>query len=333
MDIIYKKIIIELINLSRRSKRIILISIDFLTMLIALWCALYLRLSEFYTPPTLLLFWVFLSAPIIGLIVFHHTKVYRQVTRYADHSLSARIIFSSCLTVLIWAMLILLVGAVEVPRSVIIMFGVLTSLFIWTNREIARWLLKDAPLPKDQSQNNGSKRKVIIYGAGTTGIQLLEALKSKSDYEVVGFIDDNQCVVGQRIQRLKVYPTERIQKFIVEDGVKEVFLAIPEASWTKRRGIVKSLETYKVLVKTLPAIGDIASGQVEVSDLKQIDVLDLLCRAPIPSDPKLLGKNISDKVVVVTGAGGSIGSEISRQILKQKPKILILFDLCRSRLV
>ncbi len=316
-----------LVNLRRSHKKITIIFIDAALMYLALWSALYLRLSEFYIPPTTLLTAVFLSAPVIGVTVFHQMKVYRQITRYLDTSFLARISFATSFGVLIWAMVILLCGATAVPRSVIIMYGILTILFIWMSREAARWLLKDAPRPADQRNKATQTKNVLIYGAGRAGIQLLQDLQANTNYQTVGFIDDDKRVLGQRINGLKVYSRERIQQFLDNDNVSEIFVAIPEAPWAQRREVISLLDNYKVLVKSLPAIGDIASGRVEVSALKPVDVLDLLGRPPVPPNTQLLDQNIKDKIVMVTGAGGSIGSEISRQILQLKPKMLLLFEV------
>ncbi len=301
-------------------------------MYISLWSALYLRLSEFYLPPTPLLALIFISAPIIGVCVYYHMKVYQQVTRYLDKSFIVRITASTSLSVLIWSLMIVLCGAVEVPRSVVIMYGVLTVLFIWLGREAISWILKDIPLPQPAIRKHTAPKNVLIYGAGRAGVQLLSDLKSNTDYNTVGLIDDNKCVLGQRINGLKVYPPDRIGRYVAQDNVKEIFIALPYVSWTQKRKIIRSLEKYRVTVKALPAMGDIASGKVEVSNLKPIDIMDLLGRPPVPPAPQLMNKNIKEKAVMVTGAGGSIGSELSRQILKQRPRILVLFDVSEAAL-
>ncbi|MGH1350045.1 MAG: polysaccharide biosynthesis protein [Methyloligellaceae bacterium] len=326
------KLITWLVNLKRRYKRAIIISMDLCVMYLALWGALYLRLSEFYIPPTPLLTLIFLSAPIIGVSVYHNMKVYQQVTRYLDKSFIVRITLSTCLGVLIWSLVIVLSGAVEVPRSVVIMYGVLSVLFIWLGREAISWVLKDIPLPHPAARKQAPPRNVLIYGAGRAGIQLLSDLKNNTDYKTVGLIDDNKCVLGQRISGLKVYSPDRIGRYIAQDDVKEIFIALPYVSWTQKRKIIQSLEKYRVAVKALPAMGDIASGKVEVSNLKPIDIMDLLGRPPVPPAPQLMDKNIKEKAVMVTGAGGSIGSELSRQILKQRPRILVLFDVSEAAL-
>ena len=322
----------RLINIKRPLKRSMLMFIDFIIMISSLWLALYLRLSEFYYPPSLQIAAILACAPFIGITVFHNMSIYRQVTRYVDNTFGMRVFFSVSLGVLIWALLILFTGSVEVPRSVIIMYGALTALFIWSSRNIAQWLLKDAPLPHDYKAKPVKAKKVLIYGINQTSTQLLEALKANRNYNALGLIDDENSIIGQRIGGLKVYPKDRLEEFIIKDGVEEIFLSIPEAPWVKKRAIIESLKKYKVTVKALPAISDIAVGKVEVSDLRPIDVLDLLGRETVPPNPELLDKNIKNKVVMVTGAGGSIGSEISRQILKQQPQTLILFDISEAAL-
>src|SRR6185312_9807441 len=171
------------------------------------------------------------------------------------------------------------------------------------------------------------RKAVIIYGAGTIGIQLLRALNETGKYKTVAFIDSNPSLAGQFVHGVKVVRPEKISRVIDKDGVKEVLLATPSALRGERRLALKLLEAYPVMVKTLPALEEIASGRVEVSDLRPIEVEDLLGRDPVSPDLELLTANVSGKVVMITGAGGSIGAELTRQLLKLGPKILVLFEL------
>jgi FlaA1/EpsC-like NDP-sugar epimerase len=186
-------------------------------------------------------------------------------------------------------------------------------------------LLKAAPQHKPVSFDQ--RKSVIIYGAGTIGIQLLRALNETGGYKTVAFIDSNPSLAGQMVHGVKVLRPDKIGKVIADEDVKEVLLAAPAASRGERRLALKQLEAFPVAVKTLPALGEIASGDVQVSDLRPIDVDDLLGRDPVVPNLELLTANVRGKVVMITGAGGSIGSELTRQLLKLGPKTLVLFEL------
>ncbi|MEM7621560.1 MAG: nucleoside-diphosphate sugar epimerase/dehydratase [Pseudomonadota bacterium] len=318
---------LRLINLARWQKRTILISIDLCLMMLALWSALSLRLSVLYTPSDANHLILLCFAPLIGMLVFSYSGVYRQITRFTGHKDTLQIVACSVLSVLIWSLVIMLSGIIGIPRSVVIMYGAFTALLVIGSREIASWCLRGMPFPM-QSKNIKKKSKpVVIYGAGITGVQLAQALQKNGTYTLRGFVDDDPSLWGQRVAGLKVYAPEKVDKFIVQDKVEDIFLAIPEATWQNRRSIIRFLETKPVQVKILPALEDIASGRVEISALRPVDVCDLLGRDTIPPEPQLLKKNIYGKVVMVSGAGGSIGSEISRQVLHHSPKAIVLFEV------
>jgi FlaA1/EpsC-like NDP-sugar epimerase len=171
------------------------------------------------------------------------------------------------------------------------------------------------------------RKNVIIYGAGTIGIQLLRALNETGGYNTVAFIDANPSLAGQVVHGVKVLRPEKIGRVISEENVKEVLLTTPSALRGERRVALRALEAFPVVVKTLPALEEIASGHVQVSDLRPIDVEDLLGRDPVIPNLELLSANVRGKVVMITGAGGSIGSELTRQLLRLAPRTLVLFDL------
>jgi FlaA1/EpsC-like NDP-sugar epimerase len=212
------------------------------------------------------------------------------------------------------------------PRSVIVIYALIAALLIRLSRQWAgAALLRAAPQHKPVSFDQ--RKPVIIYGAGTLGIQLLRALNEHGGYKPVAFIDPNPSLAGQMVHGVKVIRPEKIAKTIADENVKEVLLAAPSASRGERRLALKALEPFPVVVKTLPALEEIAAGEVQVSDLRPIDVDDLLGRDPVTPDLELLAANVRGKVVMITGAGGSIGSELTRQLLKLGPKALVLFEL------
>ena len=226
----------------------------------------------------------------------------------------------------LWALVVLMAGVKDHPRSVIVIYALIAALLIRLSRQWAgATLLRLAPEHKGVSFDE--RKRVIIYGAGTIGIQLLRALNETGTYKTVAFIDSNPSLAGQMVHGVKVLRPEKIGKTIADENVKEVLLATPSALRGERRLAIRLLEAYPVVVKTLPALEEIASGHVEISDLRPIDVEDLLGRDPVTPDLELLAGNVHGKVVMITGAGGSIGSELTRQLLRLGPKTLVLFEL------
>ncbi len=172
-----------------------------------------------------------------------------------------------------------------------------------------------------------SKKNVLVYGAGDAGIQLVLSLKNNPEFKVVGFLDDNKDLHKKVISKQKIYSYSNLEKLIISKNISLVFLAIPSIGRIKRNKIIKRLNKYKLIVKTLPSISEIVNGRVTISDIKDLNIDDLLNREQVKPNIKLLNKNINKKIVLVTGAGGSIGSELCRQIIKLKPRKLLLLEL------
>ena len=234
------------------------------------------------------------------------------------------------LAALIWVLLILMLGVTDVPRSVVVIYGLIAAAFIRSSRYYAGWVLR--AMPHATPAKFDPRTKVAIYGAGNSGIQLRRALIGSAQYNPVAFVDDDPSLWGQNIDTNKVYQPDKIPKLIERDGVREILLAFPSASRHERKAVIQGLEPFPVVVKTLPALEDIASGKVQISDLRPVDVDDLLGRDPVPPNPKLMDQDIRNKTVMITGAGGSIGSELARQVLRLGPKSLVLFDISETAL-
>ena len=171
------------------------------------------------------------------------------------------------------------------------------------------------------------KKNVLVYGAGEAGRQLVVSLKNNPEFKVIGFLDDNQKLHEEVLLEQTIYPPSNLNKLVVNKNVNLVFLAIPSIGRSKRNQIIKKLSQYKLIVKTLPSISEIIDGRVTISDIKDLNIDDLLNREQVEPDIKLLNKNINKKIVLVTGAGGSIGSELCRQIIKLNPEKLLLLEL------
>jgi len=320
------RLAVWLIERPRWFKRTLLIINDLAMLTIALWLAYSLRLSQLYVPDTLPKVLLMAAAPVLGVAVFYMRGLYKLVTRFIGPEGTTRIYTAVIIAAVLWALVVLMSGVKVHPRSVIVIYGLIAAGLIRLSRQWAgSALLRAAPEHKGVSFDE--RKRVIIYGAGTIGIQLLRALNETGTYKTVAFIDSNPSLAGQMVHGVKVLRPEKIGKTIAEENVKEVMLATPSALRGERRVAIRALEAYPVVVKTLPALEEIASGHVEVSDLRPIDVEDLLGRDPVTPNLELLTANVHGKVVMITGAGGSIGSEITRQLLRLGPKTLVLFDL------
>jgi FlaA1/EpsC-like NDP-sugar epimerase len=324
----------RLIGLSRTAKRAILMANDFVLLSLAVWLAFSLRLRFPYVPHNAELGLLLVSAPVTGVLVFHFLGLYRLVTRFIGYRGAARIFGGTVLAALVWAVILLMaVGAgdpsVWIPRSVVFLFPIIGGLLVWGSRQAAAHLLVTGIAGKPAQSD---RTRVLIYGAEAEGLHLLEALRRSPDHEAVGFLDDTPSLIGQQVGGLKVYRESKLVRFVERDAVKEVLLALPRRQRREQREIIRRLAQHPVRVKTMPAMEDIATGRVSVSDLRPIDVDDLLTRDPVPPDARLLTRSIRGKSVMVTGAGGSIGSELARQILRQGPERLVLLELSEAAL-
>jgi FlaA1/EpsC-like NDP-sugar epimerase len=317
------------IALPRPIKRVISISVDVVAVTVALWLAFSLRLGEFYSPPEMQL-WIFLLAPMIAVPVFIKFGLYRAIIRYIGIDALWAICRAVIMFTLLFAVIVLTADewAGGVPRTVYGINAVLVLLFIGGSRMLARWLFTH------HRQHNWSEIQteryippVVIYGAGHAGAQLVAMLKMSHQLRPVAFIDDNETIHHQLINGLTVYPFEQLGALIERFQVSDILLAMPSASRRRRSEILQQLADCPVHVRTLPDLMDIAEGKIEVSDIQEVDIGDLLGRETVSPDQDLLHKNITDKVVMVTGAGGSIGSELCRQIAHLAPKTLVLFEI------
>jgi FlaA1/EpsC-like NDP-sugar epimerase len=325
----------RIVDLPRLAKRAVLMTNDGLLLLVAVWLAFSLRWGRVYWPDNWQLWFILLGAPLLGVAFFQAFHLYRVATRFIRDTDTARMYLALGLAVLSWVLLVLMVVGTGnpqfvVPRSVIVIYAIFAGVFVRSSRRIAAWLLRDAPLPR---ANLKDRRPVLIYGAGAAGVQLQEALEGSGDYKPIAFLDDASSLMGQRIGGLKVYPSERISRFMLREGVTDVLLAIPDRSRRERKEVYAKLAAHDGLnVRTMPSLEDIAAGRVSVTDLRSVELEDLLGRDPVPANTELLARAIRGKSVMITGAGGSIGAELTRQILRQAPRRLVLFELSEAAL-
>jgi FlaA1/EpsC-like NDP-sugar epimerase len=320
------------LGLGRYTKRAILVIGDLIVLSLALWLAFALRLGELYVPASWDLLLLLAAAPLIGVATFFQLGLYRVVTRFMGDQVAILMLLAIGLSILFWALIVFLSGVGGVPRSVVLIYPIIGAAGVWGGRRLAGWLLTHPGGVDLPEQATGNERTVLIYGAGRTGVQLVEALRSSENYAPIGFVDPSETLWGQYLAGLKVYRPQRMAEIIRQHDVDEVLLAIPTAQRRERQAALRELESLKVSVRTLPAMEDLASGRVTVSDLRPVEASDLLGRDPVPANAELLARNIRGRSVLVTGAGGSIGSELVRQILNQSPRSLVLLDVAEPHL-
>ena len=316
-----------LLERPRYHKRAVLVLMDFLLLCAAVWTALSLRYGEPFVPEGPGAAALVLSGPIITLLTFWHAGLYRLVTRFIGYRGTTQIFLSVAFSVLVWSLVVFMSGQLGVPRTVVLAYGAIAAVLIVLSRQGAGLLLRSAGIRIPVLRPEQAKKPALIYGAGQMGIELLQAVRRAGDREIVGFIDDSSTMWGQYVGGIRVFPPKKIERLIERSGVCEVLLALPGSQRRERRRILQELELFPVEVKILPAYEDIASGRVGINDLRPVDVGDLLGRDPVQPSAELLARNTKGKSILVTGAGGSIGSELVRQIIKQGPKRIVLFDL------
>ena len=262
------------------------------------------------------------GAPIVAVPIFIHFGLYRAIIRYIGLKALWAVVQSVSLYALIWGIVGFMAAVEGIPRSVILINWILTIFVIGGLRITARWLLSNANRFKQSSRSN-----VIIYGAGSAGRQLLTALQQSDEYNPVAFIDDKSELQKRSISGVEISSSNDIESLITKNKTSEVLLAIPSASRIRRNEIIDSLELYPVIVRSLPGISELAQGSIDIADLREVNVKDLLGRDKVEPNKDLLSQNITDKVVMITGAGGSIGSELCRQVVFLKPKAIILYEM------
>jgi len=313
-----------LLSTSRLNKKLLALASDFLSMSFAILLALVISNVEIYSinlEEFLRLFWM----PLLCVITFWYFGVYSSVVRYIDLSvifILARAIFFAFALGLISKFLYIYLLSYFIPRSSdsLISFegwlvGFITfSFLIITSRLTANFYLSDRL----------SEKRVVIYGAGDAGIQLASALRVSKEMQPIAFIDSDSSLHGTYLGGIKVLHPKKLERFALRGKVDEVLIAMPSASKLTLRSLLKEIENYSVKVRILPGLAELAEGKVLVSELKEVDISDLLGRKEAEANQDLINKNIAQKVVLITGAGGSIGSEISRQVARKASKVILL---------
>ncbi len=318
----------NILSLNRHLKRLIAIITDGVLCVICTWLAYILRLEELILPHDFDYLAAVISL-ILALPIFWIFGLYRTIFRYTGLSIILNILNSIFSYGVIYFLVIGVYGVASsssfyeiVPRSIGVIQPMLLFFAITGSRLGVKYLLN-----YNNSHKRFSKKKVIVYGAGSAGRQLVLALENSPEFEVSGFIDDNIQLNSQVILGKTVYSPKNLENLFKTKNIFLVFLALPSISRAKRNQIIENLSKYKISVKTLPSISEIVDGRITVSDIKDFNINDLLNRDEVKPDIKLLSKNINFKTVLVSGAGGSIGSELCRQIVRLNPNKLLLLEL------
>lgn len=315
-----KSLTAPLLALPRAAKRMVVVVLDLIISLVSVWLAFYLRIDQTGLP-VLQQQYVYLLAPVLAFPLFVRLGLYRAIFRYTGMAALASTARAVGLYGVLFFSALLLLKLDGVPRSVGLIQPMLFLLLIGASRAMARFWLAGT-FAKFRSHEG----RLLIYGAGEAGVQTASALAVTRQYVLLGFIDDDAAKIGRTINGLDIVASDDVAEAVDRMGVTDILLAIPSMGRAQRNAIIDRLRELPVHVRTLPGMVDLASGRVTIRDFQELDIEDLLGRSPVPPDDALLARNLAGKTVLVTGAGGSIGSELCRQIVLQRPRRLILVD-------
>lgn len=310
----------QLTNLSRRQKQALMIMSDVIILLLAIWLSFALRLGVLWPDKILSNLWIFLIIPLVSIPLFIRFGLYKSVLKFMGTKVIVTAFQSITITSLFVGFAMMIFREADMPRTVILIFWFVSSILII----IMRFLYKGYLYSWDNFVND--RKPTIIYGAGSAGAQIVESLRKNHEYAPIAFIDDEKSKQGTFINFTRVHPFSDLKDIIKKRKVKAILLAIPSLSEQRKRDLLKKLSKYPVEVKLLPSLSEIVSGRVSIENIRHVQVEDILGRTTVKPKTSLLKKNITGKNVLVTGAGGSIGSELCRQILKLKPNKIILFE-------
>ena len=305
------------IGLPRSTKRLMMLALDALLMPAALWMALALRKGAPIDPTAFVraLFWTALC----GVTLFSLFGLYRSVTRFIGVRVVCRIVFAVLLCALAVALVDVADPTWHVRYSSLAIFCAFAVLLIAGTRMAGRYVCLSG-------LKAGGRKRIAIYGAGEAGARLSRFLISSPEFDVVAFIDDQPALQGRQMNGVTVYPPADLPMLVITRRIDRILIAMPSVSRRRRREVLSDLEPLGVHVQLLPDLGDIISGRARIDELREVDAADLLGRDPVPPNPELFEHCIREKSVLVTGAGGSIGSELCRQIVRVGPKRLVLCE-------
>ncbi|GDX61552.1 nucleotide sugar epimerase/dehydratase WbpM [Nitrosomonadaceae bacterium] len=315
-----------LLSFSRRAKQSLVLLIDLSACIITVYIAFYLRLGEWGLIRNDINSGLFLATVIslgLALPIFFVFGFYRAIFRYSGIASFLAIVKAIVIYSFLYATFFTVIGISGIPRTVGIIQPILLLITILAIRMLARYWLGDL---YQQHSNSPVLQQALIYGAGSVGRQLAQAMMNNKRVRVVGFLDDNVALQGQLINQLPIYALSQLSELIIPLKISELFLALPEENRKHRNEILRKIQDIKISIRTLPSMTELAQGKVTANDLQELDIEDLFGRESTVFDSISSNKNILGKVVLVTGAGGSIGSELCRQIFILGPAVLLLYE-------
>src|SRR4051812_40457134 len=323
----------KLSSMGRARKRSILIGYDLAAMAVALWAAFSARLGEIYFPDQPSVLAAAAASFLIGIAALYHLRVYHLVLRYFHMRAVSRILAASGVAALAWVILVYFTQAkievdglvMMVPRSVGFIYCGFVFLLLFMGRYAMALILSGAVSDGPSGSREG-QRNIAIYGANAAGISLAESMRGSRAYRLVAFVDDDRALHGQIVSGAAIYAPRALPDLVAREAVDEVFLAMPKATRSQRLAAISLLTKLNLKEKTVPAPEEIVSGRFTVSDVRPIDVNDLLRRDPVEPLTELIREAAEGHSILITGAGGSIGSEICRQIVRAPPRRLVLLD-------
>lgn len=319
-------------DLHRTHKRAILVAFDLLAMAVALWGAFSTRLGIFFVPSSSKLVAAALGSFLIGIFALYRLQVYHIVLRYFDLRTVTRLFMGAAISAAAWVILVYLAQErlivegkpIFVPRSVVFIYCGFLFLLLFMGRYLMALLLSGAarvPPPSPHARFN-----ILIYGANSAGISLANSVRMTPQYRLVAFIDDDRALHGQIMAGVPIHSADELAEIARTERIGQLFLALPHATRAQRLAAIERAASLNLKVMTVPAPEEIVSGRFAVSDARPVDVSDLLRRDPVEPMDNLIQDAVQNRIILVTGAGGSIGSEICRQVLAGRPRKLVLLD-------
>jgi FlaA1/EpsC-like NDP-sugar epimerase len=305
---------------SRTVKRLVVVALDIVMSLFATWLAFTLRLDSLHWP-TGYQWLVYALAPVLVVPVFIRLGLYRAIFRYSGQAALMATTKAIAISGGLLTIILLWQKWPGVPRTLGVLQPLLFLLLVASSRGMARFWLAGA----DEARKKAEGR-LLIFGAGVAGVQTASAIGISGQYVLLGFVDDDESKVGRSINGVPVFSPAEVPDVVARHGVTDILLALPSVSRKRRNSIIHGLRALPVHIRTLPGMADLASGRVTVRDFHELDIEDLLGRDPVPPDAALLANALTGRIVMVTGAGGSIGGELCRQIVHHKPGRLVLLD-------
>ena len=310
----------KILSWSRPAKRIVVIFLDVILALLATWAAYSLRFETLHWPEGDQ-WWVYLMGPMLAVPIFVRFGLYRAIFRYSGLDSMLATGQAIALYALLRIVLLYWIKWPVFPLTLGVLQPIIFLLLVGTSRMLARFWFVGIGIGKQFSEG-----RMLIFGAGTAGIQMSSALTFSGHLKLLGFVDEDQSKIGQTINGVPVFSPSEAPAVVKRLHITDILLAMPSASRDRRNQIIQSLRPLHVHIRTMPGLSDLASGRVTVQDFRELDVEDLLGREAVKPQTHLLAGSLLDQTILVTGAGGSIGSELCRQILQERPKRLLLLD-------